>query len=178
MRTRNLFVLLSFAILVVGCAGPAPFTEARDGRSLVVGHIDMEEAPSDLDWLSLRQVAPKTDKPYWGTWTREGTFFHHNIPVGSFQVDSFGGRAWNTDYEYEVPRQAGADMRLRIDEPGIHFMGAFRYVEIDTAWYKPDAYDLARVDSPTEKQVLEALLPEAKGTSWELLIQKRLKELQ
>ncbi len=69
-------------------------------------------------------------------------------------------------------------MRLRIDEPGIYFMGAFEYVEIDTAWYKQDSYDLVRVDSPTEKQVLETLLPDAKGTSWESRIRKRLRELQ
>ena len=188
-RALGLAGLLAAALVTGGCTGHRFLTEAEgDTRSLAFGFIDMSEAPSNLNYFNLKQVRPKTDKPYRqmrldGT----GMFYIENLPVGSYQVSDFGGPCrrfllfcfHSADfYEYTFPEHGRNETAARITRPGIYFLGAYKYEPVKTSWFKPDQFDIARIESPTEAELLERLLPYATGTQWESIVRSRLARLK
>ena len=87
------FMLLVAIGFLSGCAthlkNPADKT-----RSLVYGYIDMKKAPSKMSWGSIKQMKPKTDKPYWSIGADgKGMFWHEQLPPGSYMVVKFGGHS-------------------------------------------------------------------------------------
>ena len=61
------FGLIALALLG-GCAGGGHGRNINDAsNSLVFGYVDMSDAPTKINGASIMQVAPPTDKPYWGT---------------------------------------------------------------------------------------------------------------
>ncbi len=66
-------------ILLLNCCAllrfPAYLEEPKDpDQSLVVGYMDMEDAPTDLHFVYLYQLSPKTDKPWFGFGVNDGVF--------------------------------------------------------------------------------------------------------
>ncbi|MCI0529282.1 MAG: hypothetical protein L0Y56_17735 [Nitrospira sp.] len=173
----NCFWLLGIG----GCRGSKMVSEATSPKtSLVFGYLDMDEAPSKLDWVDMKQVHPKIDKPYYHMRLDKGLFYFENVPPGSYQLSGFGsnGGFWsNTMYKYNIPRQSSEEARLIIKNPGIYYMGTFKFKKVKTGFFEKEKFDLEAVNSPGEKELLQQLLPYSKGTQWENRIQKRLKVL-
>ena len=88
MKLRWLIpVVLAFAL--GGCASNTPVNPKDDRLSLVYGYFDMKDAPSGLDWVSLKQYGSK-DAGWYHLRAKEGLFFHVGVEPGSYQVDTFG----------------------------------------------------------------------------------------
>ena len=122
----RLGAVVAMASLVVACsANPVPEVPGPND-SIVFGHIDMGDAPTDLDWVSMRQYSPPSKKPYWSFGTEEGTFFNWYLDPGSYGVDSFGGSGGRTQYTFNIPRQMRS-LRIVIKKPGIYYLGSYRY---------------------------------------------------
>ena len=94
MKARWL-IPLTLAFLLAGCASTEDVDVKDATVSLVFGYFDMKDAPSDLEWVSLKRYGTADEKQKAG-WSytlaaKEGLFFHVGIRPGSYQVDRFGG---------------------------------------------------------------------------------------
>lgn len=177
-RVLILLVLLAVAFLP-GCAAHMHNPD-ESNASLVYGVIDMDEAPSGLDYASLRQYKPKPvdDKAYWNATGVDGAFWYDQLVPGSYQLVSFGGSSWwkKTRYNYNMPNFEKNGTALVFKKPGLYFLGAYKYR--DTGSFFNPKFDIEKVNSPTEKELLVRLLPYSTGTQWEALIKKRIGELK
>jgi len=175
---RLLPALLAAAALSA-CGGglPQQMENQKDPEtSLIVGHIDMKDGPCWLHWFSMKQVMPKVEKPYFNFRIDEGTFYAEYIPLGSFQLSDFGGDgSWpsNTRYTFRFPQQLQG---LRLEKPGIYYLGSFKMT--DEGNFFKSKYDIELAKTPSERDVLEKILPHAKGTDWEERLRLRLEELK
>ncbi len=152
--------------------------ELKEG-ALVFGYMDMHDAPSRLQWFTLRQVKPKTKEPYWQLGVHKNVFSHQGLPVGSYQLSRFGGMSGlnlflfylgGQQYEYSFPVQAEG---FRIEGPGVRFLGSWKYVKAGSFWN--EKFDIRPIPHPNEREVLERLLPDLKDKPW--LVQRARKRL-
>jgi hypothetical protein len=173
--------LIAFG-LVAGCGSSGPQRDINDAsNSLVFGHIDMADAPTKISGATILQVAPPTDKPYWGAGVNNGLFYNAYLPPGSYQLASITGSSfWRGDYRYNFPRQ-GSETAVRITKPGIYYLGSWRYKGVKTGFFEGGKFDIERVNTPTEAQLLQRILdesPDIKGSAWEERIRQRLRQLK
>ena len=177
----HLLALLS-ALSLAGCASTGPERDINDpSNSLIFGYIDMEDAPTDMSYAHLRQVFPQSEYPYWPMGVDEGLMFQQYLAPGGYQMSNFGGSGfWSGDHEYSFPNYGKNQTAVRIDEPGIYFIGAYRYKEVDTGFLEAGKFEMEPVQSPSERELLERLakMDWVKGTQWEARIAARLAELK
>src|SRR5262245_16257965 len=182
MKRISLILCVVALGLVAGCAGGGHGRSVDDPtNSLVFGYIDMGDAPTKISGASIMQVAPPTDKPSWGMDVRNGLLYTYYLPPGSYQLASISGSSfWRGDYRYNFPRQ-GNEQAVRISKPGIYFLGSYRYKGVKTGWFEGGKFDVERVNTPTEAELLRRLLEEdreIKGSAWEAKIRQRLSQLK
>jgi len=177
-----LFIVLAFTLPQSSFAKKGYLKEKPEepNLSIVYGYIDMDEAPIKLKWISMKRVKPRTSKPYYNFWTTKGLFYRASVPQGAYKFDSFGGfSGWkNTDYTFEFPKQGRGELDPTIKKQGIYFVGAYKYKKIKTGLLRASKYDLVKVASPTEKELLLQLSEYARHPEWKGLIDRRLKELK
>jgi hypothetical protein len=180
---RTVVITLAIAVsLLAGCAGGGHGRDINDpSNSLVFGYVDMADAPTKISGAQIMQVAPPTDKPYWGTDVREGMFYTYYLPPGSYKLATLQGSSFlRGDYRYTFPRQGG-EQGVRIDKPGIYFLGSYRYQNVRTGMFEQAKFDIERVKSPTEAELLQRLLdtdPELKKSVWADKIRARIARLK
>ncbi len=179
MRRLILNAIALAAVVWLAACSANPVPEAPEPTdSIVFGHIDMGDAPVQLQGLDIRQYKPPTDKPYWSAGVEKGTFFNWYLDPGSYAMDHFEGIGFVAGrVRFNVPRQLSS-MRIVIKKPGVYFLGSYKYKNISTGIFEPDKFDLEQVDSPTERELLTKLIAIVKGTAVEPKLQARLKELQ
>ena len=153
---RGLALLL--AALAAGCGG-TPVSSSDETVSLVFGYFDMKEAPTKLQWVGLKQYGGKDA----GTYTlavQEGLFFHVGIEPGSYQVDKFGGSGFlRGEYVYNFGGKGRNSTAIRIQKPGVYFLGTHRYVNhAGKGIFTPDKFDMLAAESPTEKELLQRVI--------------------
>ena len=176
-------LLLAALALLTGCAGGGHGRDINDPtNSLVFGFVDMSDAPTKVSGAQIMQVAPPTDKPYWGTDVREGLFYTYYLPPGSYKLATLHGSSFmRGEYQYNFPRQGGGDTAVRIDKPGIYFLGAYKYQKVKTGMFEQAKFGIERVQSPSEAELLQRLLeqdPELKKSAWADKIQQRITRLK
>lgn len=175
------FILLSTILLLQACASYGPTRSIDDpSSSLVFAFINMENAPTSVSYADLHQVAPKAETGYWGMSEEDGLLYNQYLPNGSYQISHFGGSSFMTgEYRYSFPAYGRNETALRIEKPGIYFMGSYAYQEVDTGFFEQGKFDMKPIESPDEKALLKKLLKLdwVKGTQWEARIQSKLSEL-
>jgi hypothetical protein len=70
---------------------------------------------------------------------------------------------------------------VRISKPGIYFLGSYKYQQVKTGFFEGSKFDIERVDSPTEAELLQRILDEdkeIKGSAWEEKIRQRLARIK
>ena len=180
---RTAVIALAIAVsLLAGCAGGGHGRDINDpSNSLVFGYVDMADAPTKISGAQIMQVAPPTDKPYWGTDVREGMFYTYYLPPGSYKLATLHGSSFlRGEYRYSFPRQGG-EQGVRIDKPGIYFLGAYKYQNVRTGMFEQSKFDIERVKTPSEADLLQRLLdtdPEIKNSVWAEKIRARIARLK
>lgn len=159
-RVLRLWACLLGAVLVVGgCAG-TPIDPKDESVSLVFGYFDMADAPSDLEWASLKRYGEK--EPVWYTMdARDGVIFHIGIASGSYQVEKFGGEGGILSrgrYEYNFGTRGRNETAIRIHQPGIYFLGAYKYIDHPGGLFKADKFQMKPIEEPSEKEILKRLI--------------------
>lgn len=171
--------VVAVVALLAACGGglPREMEEPKSADvSLLYGHVDMTDGPCWMSWFTMKQVLPEVEKPFWNFRIHEGAFYAEYIPLGSFQFSEFGGQAsWpgNTIYTFKFPQQLQG---LRIEKPGLYYLGSYRMKD-ESSFFKAK-YDIDVSEKPSEREVLEKILPYAAKTSWEERVRKRLEELK
>ena len=179
---------LLLAGLLAACAalppaGPdAALAELRleppsgDDQSLVYGYLDMGDAPTPLGWMEFRQLAPASDAAFYQMRVHEGLFYLEKFPPGLFALGEFGGERYGRPLAYALPRTSPS-LRITIREPGLHFVGAFKFRRATGPAGEAGTgqrFLLDAIPALRERDVLARILPFARGTPWEARIQERL----
>ena len=184
MANRIAIVIFAASLAVLaGCRGGGHGRDINDpSNSLVFGFVDMSEAPTKVTGAQIMQVAPPTDKPYWGTDVRDGLFYTYYLPPGSYRLATLHGSSFlRGEHQYTFPRQGGGDTTARIEKPGIYFLGAYKYQRVKTGMFEQSKFAIERVSSPSEAELLQRLLDtdaEVKGSVWADKIRQRLARLK
>ena len=147
---------------------------ANDQQSLVFGYLDMSQAPTGLGWMEFRQVAPRTDTPFYQMRVHEGVFYMEKFPPGVFVMGEFGGeRRDGKHLAYALPRSSPA-VRVVIEQPGLHFVGAYRYRVVKQDGQQVGRFEIDALPTLSAAEVLQRILPYARGTPWEPRIQAEI----
>jgi hypothetical protein len=157
-------VVLAFAL--GGCASTKPVDTNDETLSLVYGYFDMKDAPSGLDWVSLKQYGIGKEAAWYHLRAKDGLFFHVGIEPGSYQVDKFGGTGGiplltRREFEYDFGSKGRNRTAVRIGKPGLYFMGVHQYVNhAGKGLFAPDKFDMKPAQAPGEKELLQRLVKE------------------
>ena len=176
---------LWLTLVLGGCAG-TPIDPKDESVSLVFGYVDMADAPSDLEWASLKRYGEK-ESVWYTIDARDGVIFHIGIASGSYQVEKFGGDGGILSrgrYEYNFGTRGRNETAIRIHKPGIYFLGAYKYIDRPGGLFKADKFRMKPIKEPSEKEILKRLITllESDGdykiyTRQIALAKKRLAEL-
>lgn len=181
MNARLLvFPLMVLVSLLSGCAGTiGPERNLNDPtNSLVFAFVDMKDAPTKVDGASLK---PQGEEGYWHMSVEDGLMYQQYLPLGSYQLATLSGSGFfKGNYVYTFPAYGKNQSAIRIQKPGIYFLGSFRYKEVKTGLLEAGKFDIERAGVPTEAELLERIrkLKWVKGTQYESRISSRLAEIR
>ena len=158
MKLRWLLVA-ALACALAGCASGGSVDAKDETLSLVYGYFDMKEAPTKLEWVSLKHYDGKEQGRYLLS-AKDGLFLHIGIEPGSYQVDKFGGGGGflSTPTEYSYGARGRNATAIRIQKPGVYFVGAHRYVNHPGGFFKADKFNMEPAKTPTEKELLQRVV--------------------
>jgi len=189
MHNKLLTLIILTAVFITGCSSSPVFRDPhKKSYSLVLAYIDMEDADSEATWLRAKTVEKRGKKPSWYSFgfvrdEKLGTILHNQyVTRGKIKLDAFGGNATgffdNAYYQYNFPSQGRGMGAVDIKKPGIHFAGSFKYIPVETGFFEQGKFDIKRVNSPSEKEVLKAFLKHVEEGKWKKMIQARIKKLK
>lgn len=173
-------VLLSLMLAACGSNSIGPERDINDPtNSLVFAFVDMSEAPTKIDGASLK---PQGEEGYWRmTVAGDGQLLTQPyLPLGAYQLATLQGSGFFAGNNvYRFPTYGRNETAVRIQKPGIYFMGAYRYAKVKTGFFEGNKFAIERVKSPSEAELLQRIQKEdwVKGTQWEARIRNRLAEL-
>jgi len=153
--------VLCLALVLGGCAG-TPIDPKDESVSLVFGYFDMADAPSNLQWASLKRYDAK--EPVWYDMAaRDGLIFHIGIGPGSYQVEKFGGQGGipmltRAPHEYNFGTRGRNETAIRIQKSGVYFLGAYKYIDRPGGLFKADKFQMKPMNEPSEKDLLQRLI--------------------
>jgi hypothetical protein len=157
---RWLWIVAACAATLAGCASKGEPIDPKDETlSMVYGYFDMKDAPSDLRWVSIKKYGDKV--LYYEAGAKEGLFWHVGVAPGSYQVETFGGQGGialltSRPYRYNFGTRGRNDTALRIQKPGLYYMGAYKFVEHKDG----DKFEMQPAKSPSEKEIVQRLVKE------------------
>ena len=186
---------LLIALVLGGCIStfqgrdtPDKQVDQRDGKktSFVFGYIDTGDAESDVEWAHLKQLEPRVFDPDKPTHAHADVFYVENLLTGKYRLESFGGNTLSFFHRGYALATHSIDYNMNIDDPvlirikkpGVHFMGSYKFIEVERGFFEDDQFTLKRIAKPTEKEVLARIVEFTKGTRWEPMLRKRLKRLR
>lgn len=180
IRQARFASLLFAGALLAGCASDTigPERDLNDPtNSLVFVYVDMADAPTGIDDATLK---PQGEEGYWHLVVEDGLMYQRYLPNGSYQFSRLAGSSFlHGEVLYDFPVYGQNASAIRIQKPGIYFLGSFKYKEVKTGFFEQAKFDIERVDSPTELELLNRLLKEdwVKGSQWDARIRARIAEL-
>ena len=174
--------VISAVLMTAGCASTQLSEPENERVSLVVGYFDMEEAPARLGWVEIKKLQPKEKKPFYYCGVDGGLFFNSYLEPGVYKFMEFGGTgkgflSTGDEYTFQFPSQGKSRLDLRIEEPGIYYVGSYKYVDVKTGFFEQGRYELEQIEKPGERELLSMMLEKAGTTGWRERILARLEEL-
>ena len=143
---------LGGALLLAACGSTPEVSSTDESLSLVYGYFDMKDAPTKVQWVGLKQYGGKEVGTY-RLGVEDGLFFHVGVEPGSYQVDKFGGSSFlRGDYVYNYGSKGRNSTAVRIQRPGVYFLGAHRYVSVK------GKFEMQPAKAPSEKEILQRLV--------------------
>jgi hypothetical protein len=159
---RRLLISLAGMAMMAGCASTPPVDPKDTTTSLIFGYFDAKDAPSSIDWISIKQYGGPSG--YYNVGIKDGLFWHVGVEPGSYQVEKFGGvkrlLIFGSEVEYNYGTRGRNETAIRIATPGVYFMGAHRYVAHSGGFFSADQFEMQAAKSPTEKELLARLIAE------------------
>jgi hypothetical protein len=180
MDRRKALVAVAAMASLGGCASTQPVDPKDTKYSVLYGHIDGKDAK--IDWVQVKQYGGDQPGIYLVDFDRRtGVFFHVGVEPGDLQVTKFG----NDRAEYNWSSQGRNPTAVSIARPGAYFMGSYRWVRHDEGFFKADKFEMQRIATPSEAEVLALVLRKMESdknlvgyTHQRELVQQRLAALQ
>jgi hypothetical protein len=162
MKLLHWLAALVLASAILGCGGRESVRTDDETVSLVFGYFDMKEGSGKLDWVQLKQYDLEGKKPvFYAMNAKDGLFFHVGVEPGSYQVDKFGydGGLFSNPIEYSFGGKGRNRTAIRIQKPGVYFVGAHRYVNVPgKGFFDAAKFDMQPATSPSEKEILQRVV--------------------
>ena len=180
---KETLLLLLAAGLLASCGGGTFQKPETQNESIIIGYLDMDDAPGSFNGVSMKKLQPAEKKPYYYFATEGGIFYRGHVPPGVYKMDSFTSfsRLKNTSYTFNFPQSGRSEMDLRITKPGVYFVGSWKFKKVDVSakeWlFGRGKFDLVRIEKPTELELLKKIQPEANEPYWADMIRRRIAEL-
>ena len=173
----HLIIAIFFIFWLTGCAQYWSISESEGADSLIYGKIDLTASRfKGFTWFEIRYEAPD------GTlksvmWNKHidvmnSIFTIENAGPGTYQIMEFGSGGGQNLISFNMGPAVPNVTSIHVKTPGIYYMGTFKYID------KEESFSLERSQLQNEAQLLELLLPRAKGTKWEPKMQVRLNKLR
>lgn len=176
---------IAFAATLAGCktsdlrASSTPWDAPKaDNPIFVLAAIDMSHMPGYFRKATLERESPgpkmtihsfrvKRDKDFC-------IFFTEDLSAGHYQLVDFTIRLPDRDITFKMH----GSRRLRSDftTPGVHYIGAFKPLEIRR--HGKVSYQLQIVRYPSERQAIQRILPDANDDFWKNMLRERLHQLR
>ena len=178
------FLCALFAAALLTACGSSSIGPGRDindpTNSLVFAYVDMSEAPTKIDGASLK---PQGEEGYWHMNVAEDgqLLSQPYLPPGSYQLSQLEGSGFFAGNNvYRFPAYGRNETAVRIQKPGIYFLGSYRYAKVKTGFFEGGKFAIERTNKPSELELLQRLEKEdwVKGTQWEARIRNRMAELR
>lgn len=150
----SIFFLSFLASVLSACSSPlAPKLEDPEPEQknvgLIYGYIDMDKALSSAyDWIIARRYRPSVKDLEMHVY-RSGLFYHIGVEPGSYQVVRLGSKTLGRSFGVFHKNQTA----IKVNKPGLYYMGTFLYSVPGDG-----TFNIKKVTSPSEKQVLTMLL--------------------
>lgn len=160
MLKRWLMTCMAGIALLSGCA--STIDPKDETLSLVYGYFDMDDAPSNFEWVSIKKYGDD-DLWYNARGRKDGLFLHVGVAPGSYQVDAFGGMGGiplltRKPYKYNFGNNGRNDTAIRIRAPGVYYMGAYKYVDHPGGFFKQAKFEMKPIPHTSEKEVLQRVI--------------------
>ena len=163
LSKRSVLLAAAAALALAGCSTPREPADPADPRlSVVFGYFDMKQAPSPVEWLSLKSYGSDAHNGY--TLPGEkGLFLHVAVEPGAYQVDRFGGMSgvrvggisfFGSNHQYSYSALGRNDTAIRITRPGAYYLGAYEYVANRRGWLEQDEFEMRPLPAPDERELL------------------------
>ena len=168
---RHLLVPLAALALLGACATSTPIDPNDPTVSVTFGAIDMEEAPSDVDWVFVMHY-DGNDEGYFGT-VENGMFYHFVEDPGPYQIDEFGshGGFFSDPITYGFGGSGRNESAIQVSDPGVYFMRSHRYVDVETGWFEAEKFGMETTGQPTEREILAWVLRDLETNAPEYVYQ-------
>lgn len=176
---KYLWAFLGCAILIGGCASVGVNKDLErddvENYSFVYGYAaNFPKGIGQEVWY--KWIVPKLeeDRSYNQCRVDDGYFYDEEARPATYRLSNF---CWTSDHGYwSTPRFVRKNLRLSPNMPlftihkggELYFMGSYKINDDDS---------VTRIGHPSEKEVLEKILPHAQGKKWAALIEKRIQEL-
>ena len=139
-------------------------------RSLVFAYFDFSENKMTVNWAKIKQVSPVVAAPFSSMGYMRKAYkrqpygvlvWHDNLSNGSYQIVTVGGyqNLWlrEANVTLALGEMEKTELALRIEQPGIYFLGAYKYKPLMTTWAMalpglPFKFATERTDSPSEAE--------------------------
>ncbi len=181
MKARNSLLLILAATLLLSACGDRPFIKPEgNNESMIIGYVDMDDAPGSFNGVYIKKIQPVEKKPYYNFWLDGGMFYRSPVAPGVYKMDTIKSfsRWTNTIYSFNFPQTGRSEMDVRVTKPGVYYVGSWKYKKVDTGFFERGKFDLTRIQQPTELELLKRVLPEARDPYWIDMINKRIRELE
>lgn len=172
----------AFAVLLGACSTSGHVAPTSDRNGIVVGYIDMRDAPSVLDIVIMKRQ--DRDTPPYLFHVEDGVFFQLDVEPGRYKFTRFGGSSFlkQTAYDYKFPAERKGELDVTVHGPAIHYVGAWRFRNTSQGLLAgvltPGSFDIERISSPTEREILQKVLGDASNVHWKAMIRARIEALE
>lgn len=172
-KLYNILYYIGLTAFVSACSTAGYMDRPGEpGNSIVFGYIDMSDAPTELQWVSIKKMHPPSDTPYFQFFVDDGMFYRPNLRPGSYKFWEFGGFSTlrQANYTFTFPPQGKGELDRQISKPGVYFAGCYKYEKVRTGIFSPGKFDLVRIGGNCEQEMLTRLEKWAKDPQWQRMI--------
>jgi hypothetical protein len=170
---KRFMLLVSFTLLLVGCASNGTRVTDFSDRSLGYGWLDIKDVDANrLHAVDIYQFSPKTEEPYYRTAVKEfkGGYLYYSMALvnGSHKTVTAQGQRClgflcsNTIYKYSFGKQGDSVGAVTIKSPGVYHMGSYKLKDVKTGFFEQGKFEVISADNaPSKREMLEEILKDA-----------------
>lgn len=189
MGKKSLLLLfIAFVFLHLSCA-----TTPKDFSQLAFIFGKIESADNDIplkrvDFISC-SFNEKAKSYEADAHKQKGYFWLKDLQMGSYRAVGFfrqiSGLGGSRGYYYSLNKYGSGPFLVRIQKPGVYYMGTYRYGKnpkklsvSDLLLGSPETFSMVKVENDDPKEILEWILKNqiSKKSSWYSIIEKTIQE--